>query len=339
VLQSLRKLLMAIFRNGRPLFKQRKLKASVTTVLSSPTIKLGGYQGVNSVLSRGLLNLQNLLASAPDLGSVHAETDVTQSGETAASLFAGVESGNRQICYMASGYLAARVPELGVLDLPFSIRNRSAALAALDDEAGHWIKQAVEAKTGYVVLGFWDNGFRHISNSRGRISTPTHCQGLCIRTLNNPNYKLTLEALGFSVRITDVKDLVHVIETGQVQAQENPLTNLLNFDIWKHHPFVSLTGHYFGIALVLCHRRWFESLQAGAQEVLRSSVDVSTKKQRREASREDKKAIEFLLEQHVQIESQADLDLSAMKAVADLANSALRNSVPPELLRLYLEGQ
>jgi TRAP-type transport system periplasmic protein len=291
------------------------------------------------VLTRGLINLRTQLATAPSGWSVFAEPDVTQAGETAASLFASVASGQRHLCYMASGYLVAMVPELGVLDLPFSIRNRAAALAALQGEAGDWIKNAIRSKTDYVALGFWDNGFRHVSNSQRPIKTPADCQGLCVRTLNNQNYKLTLEALGFSVRITDVKDLVHVIETGQVQAQENPLTNLLNFDIWKHHPFVSLTGHYFGIALVLCNRRWYETLDRSAKAQLQMCVDVATKAQHHEAALEDAKAIAVLRESNVQIEFQNTIDLGAMKSLADAANAALLNTIDSELMSLYLAGQ
>jgi TRAP-type transport system periplasmic protein len=302
-------------------------------------LKIGGYQGAKSVLTCGLLHLKAALASSSFPWETEAQIDVTQLGETAGSLFSSVESGERHLCYMASGYLVAKVPELGVLDFPFSIQNRSAALAALDHEAGDWIKRAVQVKTDYRVLGFWDNGFRHLSNSRRPIKTAADCQGLCIRTLNNQNYKMTLEALGFSVRITDVKDLVHVIETAQVQAQENPLTNLLNFDIWKHHPFVSLTGHYFGIALLLCNRKWFESLEPGAQQTLQQAVDASTQAQRHAAALEDAKALEFLVENKVEITLQKDIDLASMKPLAESVNASLRSTVSPDLVKLYLAGQ
>jgi TRAP-type transport system periplasmic protein len=301
--------------------------------------KLGGYQGASSVLTRGLVNVHNQLASELSPWAVQAETDVTQLGETAAALFASVETGGRQLCYMASGYLVAKVPELGVLDIPFSIRDRSAAFDALDHQAGDWIKRAVAAKTDYCVLGFWDNGFRHISNSQRPIKTVADCQGLSIRTLNNQNYKLTLEALGFAVRITDVKDLVHVVETGQVQAQENPLTNSLNFKLWKHHPYTSLTGHYFGIALVLCNRQWFEALELSKQQQLHHAIEAATKIQRSEAALEDAKAIEFLLENGVQIAYQNEIDLAAMKSSVASANGLLLDSVAPDLVRLYLAGQ
>ncbi len=70
---------------------------------------------------------------------------------------------------------------------------------------------------------------------------------------------------------TDVKDLVRAVETGAVQAQENPLTNLISFGLWRHHRHVSLSGHCFGVLLLVCPRDWYESLPAAAAR-LRSSV-------------------------------------------------------------------
>ena len=72
------------------------------------------------------------------------DLDVTATGEKASDLFASVEAGQRQLAYMASGYLSARVPELAVLDLPFSVQDRAAALAALDGHAGDLLRDGTD---------------------------------------------------------------------------------------------------------------------------------------------------------------------------------------------------
>ena len=136
---------------------------------------------------------------------------------------------------------------VSVLDLPFSVQDRAAALAALDGHAGDLLRDAVARQSGFHVLAFWDNGFRHISNAVRPLRSPADCQGLVIRTLDSELYRQALGALGFKAITTDVKELVRVVQDGTVQAQENPLTNLLAFDLWKHHPHVSMSGHFFGV--------------------------------------------------------------------------------------------
>ena len=299
-------------------------------------LHLAGYQGEGSILTAALTRLADTLRElAPDW-LVHQQSNVPAAGETAQSLFASVELGQRQLCYMASGYLSARVPELEMLDLPFAVNDRTAALAALDGAAGQWLRQAVAQQTGYQVLAFWDNGFRHISSSVRPIRSPSDCQGLVIRTLDSAVYREALSSLGFSARSIDVKDLVRVVQSGEVQAQENPLTNLLSFSLWRHHPFVSLSGHFFGVLLVLCSRSWYDSLDSSRQQALLGAVEVATQQQRQAAAAEDARALAQLQDLGVQVLKPEALDLAAMKLATAAVRQAHSQALPSELLRAYL---
>jgi len=302
----------------------------------NPAIHLAGYQGEGSILTAALTRLADTLRElAPDWPVV-LQNNVPADGETAQSLFASVEQGQRQLCYMASGYLSARVPELDVLDLPFSVTDRQAAWAALDGTAGQMLSQAVARRTGYQVLGFWDNGFRHLSNAVRPIRSPSDCQGLVIRTLDSALYREVLSALGFSARSIDVKDLVRVVQSGEVQAQENPLTNLLSFSLWRHHPFVSLSGHFFGVLLVLCPRSWYAALTHDKQQVLQQAVAVATHQQRLAAAAEDARALVQLQSLGVQVLQPDQLDLDAMRQATAGVARARSQAIAPQLLRAYL---
>ncbi|RYX94345.1 MAG: TRAP transporter substrate-binding protein [Comamonadaceae bacterium] len=302
-------------------------------------VRLAGYQGASSILTAGLKVMADALSEGDrnlHPWSVTVEANVTASGTTAASLFRQLEEDDASIGYIASGYLGERVSELGVLDLPFSIASRAQALNALDGEAGRLLTAAVEKKTGYKVLGFWDNGFRHVSNSVRPIVTADDCRGLSIRTLDSANYRAALSALGFSPVSTDVKELVRVIESGELQAQENPLTNLLGFSLWKYHPFVSMTGHLFGVLLLTCRREWFEALSAERQQQLQSAAKKATAAQRLLAAQEDATSLERLRGLGIDVREAGVLDLSSMKAATrpllDRASAAL----PAALLDAYL---
>ena len=117
--------------------------------------------------------------------------------------------------------------------------------------------------TGYRVLGYWDNGFRHISNRLRPIRHPDDCRGMRIRTLDNAVYRQALAAMGFAPVTIDVKDLVRAVETHEVDAQENPLTNTVNFGLHRTHKHLSLTSHFYGVALLLANRAWLEALRPG----------------------------------------------------------------------------
>lgn len=300
------------------------------------TVHLAGYQGGASILSAALRTLaQGLQASGFSL-PVELEADVTARGETASALFASIEHGQRQIGYMASGYLSARVPALGVLDLPFSVDDRAAALAALDGAAGALLREAVARATGLHVLAFWDNGFRHVSNAVRPIRGPADCAGLVIRTLDNADYRALFDALGFRAVTTDVRELVQAVETGAVQAQENPLTNLIGFGLWRHHRHVSLTGHLFGVLLLVCPRAWHEGLGPAQRAALAEAVAEATTAQRRQAAEQDTAALAELQAHGVQVLGAQQIDGAALRAAAEPLAARQRSRLPAELLAAYL---
>ncbi|MDB5955438.1 TRAP transporter substrate-binding protein [Ramlibacter sp.] len=300
-----------------------------------PPVHLAGYQGRTSILTAALTTLARRLDEG-SVGKPHLLPDVTALGESAASLFASLENGERQIGYMASGYLSARVPELAVLDLPFSVQDRAAALTALDGAAGTLLREAVSRRSGLHVLAFWDNGFRHVSNAVHAIRTPADCKGMVIRTLDSALYRRTLDALGFEAMTTDVKELVRVVKDGTVQAQENPLTNLLTFELWRHHPHVSLTGHFFGVVLLVCPHAWYETLNAGQRDELQAAVEEATRQQRCSAAAQDETALERLRGQGVQVLGPEAIDLQAMRRATEAVRAESLTGLPPGLVGAYL---
>lgn len=309
---------------------------SAAAIAPASAVQLAGYQGGKSILTTALHALAQALGPVGCGWPVQVEADVTASGEKAADLFASIETGSRQIGYMASGYLSARVPALGVLDLPFSVTDRQQALAALDGAAGQFLREAVARDTGLHVLAFWDNGFRHVSNAVRPIRTPADCAGLVIRTLDSAAYRTLLGALGFKAVTTDVKDLVHAVQTGAVQAQENPLTNLLGFGLWRHHPHVSLTGHSFGVLLLVCSSAWHRGLGGARRSELQRAVAQATAQQRELAHAQDNSALTELQALGVQVLGPGDIDLPAMRAATSAFSASLRQQLPADLLQAYL---
>ena len=150
--------------------------------MSAFILRAGGYQSEASVHTLGLRALGRALEQLSD-GDVilEIEPDITASGRNATDLIADVERGDIDLCYFASSYLAGRLPALELFDIPFSTTDRVDALRRLDADTGRRIAADVAAATGFDVLGFWDNGFRHLSNRRHAIRSPKDCQGLTIR--------------------------------------------------------------------------------------------------------------------------------------------------------------
>lgn len=264
-------------------------------------LKFGGYQGDKSVHTRGGRVLAQAVEEETGGGvRVQFDENIVARGHKAADLLSQTENAELDGCYFSSSYLAKRVPELGIFDQHFVVPDRKAAYALLDGALGNRMKQALEAATGYRVMGYWDNGLRHIS-SVSSIRTPQDCSGLKIRTLANDDHQRVFRALGFDPIAIDVRDLPEAVHSGTIDAQENPLTNIINFGLHETHRHILLTRHLLGVALVLFNAKTMDSLAPEYQTALRRAVNRATQEQRRFAEQEDSICLSALTKAGVEI--------------------------------------
>ncbi|CUH68074.1 Extracytoplasmic solute receptor protein YiaO [Thalassovita gelatinovora] len=251
-------------------------------------ITFGGYQGPGSVHTRGAqVFCDTLRRLAGDRVEVVFRPNIIEEGHKAADLLSLTESGELDGCYFSSSYLAGRVPALSIFDMHFAVPDRAQTFAMLDGALGDRLAQEVAQHTGYAMLGAWDNGLRHISTVDRPLNQPEQCRGLVLRTLANEDHQRIFRALGFDPRVIDVKDLPAAVTRGEVDAQENPLTNIYNFDLHKTQATITLTGHLLGIAPVLFNRTRLQSWPDDIRDAVTRAVAAATDAQRAFAREDD----------------------------------------------------
>ncbi len=298
-------------------------------------LKFGGYQGDKSVHTRGgrVLAKEVVLETGGAVSLIFDENIVAR-GHKAADLLSMTESGDLDGCYFSSSYLAKRVPELGLFDQHFVVPDRRRAYSLLDGALGDRLKREVADATGYEVLGYWDNGLRHIT-SRVSITSVDDCAGLKIRTLANDDHQRVFRALGFDPQAIDVRDLPEAVRTGRVDAQENPLTNTLNFGIHETHRYILLTRHLLGVALVLFNAERLKHLDPELRAGLQRAVDRATKAQRKFAEDDDAICSAELRAQGVEIAELAEPTRARFAEATRAEVEKTRAQFTPELRDLF----
>lgn len=251
-------------------------------------LSFGGYQGPASVHTRSVhVFIDALIARLGDQVTVAFDPDITQSGFKTSDLPRRVEEGSLTFCYIATSLLAAKVPAFRLLDLPFVVRDRAHAYGLVDGPLGAALANAYAAVAGTRVLGYWDNGVRHLSNAVRPLRRPEDAEGLRIRTMPSPAHERIFGAIGFEPVPLDAAELAEVVRSGRVDAQENPLTNWYNFGIVEHHRFVTLTAHIFGTAAFLCNAEAFDSWPGEVRGAVLDAAAEATAHQRGLAQAED----------------------------------------------------
>ncbi len=296
-----------------------------------------GYQPLTSVHTRAAQVFGQALSESLG-GDVEfdLQNNVAESGLKAADCLSLVESGERTFCYFASSYSAHRFADIAILDLPFVVSDRFRAYQALDGEFGAAMQEIVRANSDYELLGFWDNGFRHLSNRVRPIRSPADCAGLKIRTGDSKLHQDTFAALGFEPTFIDVADLQAAVASGEVDAQDNPLSNIFNFGIHEHHRYITLSGHFLGFVTVLCHRPSYESWDQATKDAVHSAVAKATEAQRGFAQAEDDRVLGELAKTNNEVAelsaAERHLFVEAVQPVID----AQLTTLDSQLVEFYL---
>lgn len=258
-------------------------------------IRLGGYQKPASIHTQACVRFGKLLREK--LGSrvdFQFVPDVLALGYKSGELPKMVERGELSMCYISSLRFAQWVPPLKIFDLPFLFRDRTAAYRALDGELGERLRAQLIEKSPFRLLAYWDNGFRHFSNKVRPIHTPVDCRGIRIRTQMSELQGESLRLLGFEPIAEDIKIFVEQIAGERFQAQDNPLTNIVNFNVHKHHRYITLSSHVFGVACLMCNRAEYDTWPADVQQAVNAAAAEATVLQRRLAAAEDEEMLKKL---------------------------------------------
>jgi len=305
----------------------------MTATKNAPVhLRCGGYQGSASVHTRALQALAEALGDQEGI-TVELIPNVTEHGRKAADLLAMVECGELDLCYFSSSYLGERVPALRALDLPFVITDRAHAYRLLDGALGACLADDIAAATGYRLLASWDNGFRHITNRVRSIHAPRDCAGLRIRTVDSALHQEIFRALGFEPHAIDVKDLAQAVASGDIDAQENPLTNTVNFGLQRFHRHVSLTAHFFGVALLLANREAVSRWPVPARRAIDRAVAQATAAQRRFAAAEDDTCLARLTADGCAIVAPGAIDLAGFDAAVAPIRARVLADIKPAIAR------
>jgi TRAP-type C4-dicarboxylate transport system substrate-binding protein len=299
-------------------------------------ITFGGYQGNKSVHTRGARAFGAALARLTD-GEVTVDfrQNIVDDGHKASDLLDMTERGDLDGCYFSSSYLAGRVPELALFDQHFAVPTRAHAYGVLDGSLGQRLAGEVAAKTGFVVMNYWDNGLRHISTVNTPLNTQSKCNGLKLRTLASDDHQRVFSALGFEPMAIDVRDLPDAVKSGLVDAQENPLTNIYNFDLHKTHRTITLTGHLLGVALVLFHAKTVAGWSAKTREAVTAAMVEATETQRQLAQDDDAICTDAMIKDGVIFVELSPQERSTLAATTRAEVTATRARFSPDLIALF----
>lgn len=297
-------------------------------------IRMGGYGPATTGFSKALKFIgDRLSAEFGDQVDIKYVWNIMDFGYRSEDILWLVEKGVLSLGYQSSSYLTDRVPELGFVDLPFLFANRDDARGAMDGPLGARLAQAIEDKADYRIVGWFENGFRHISNRLRPVRSPADLAGMTIRVLPSEIQKRTFALLGAIPRRLDLTEALQMIVAGTIDAQENPLANTVTYGAHKFHPFHTLTGHFYISRPIFICRAQFDAWPKALQEAMRRAAAEAMTFQRGLAVEEELDARRAIEAESCRIEELTPAEHDAfVRAVAPMMAEA-DDVYGPDMLR------
>lgn len=192
----------------------------------------------------------------------------------------GVQLGTIQMALPATSALAGFDKRVQVLDLPYLFTSRKTAFEALDGMLGKKLNEYLYAK-GFIVLGYQENGMRHVTNSKRPIKTPADLKGIKIRTMENPMHIAYFKALGANPTPMSWGELYTALQQGTVDAEENPYAMIVDGKFYEVQKYVSETGHVFSVTALIVNKKFMEKLPKDLQVIIRNAAHDYALEQRK----------------------------------------------------------
>lgn len=278
------------------------------------TLIIAGYQGSDSIHTKSVEYFIDELSSDFITDFI---MDITNHGDKASSLIEKTQQGEIHASYLLSSYFEKILPEIKILDLPYLFNNRNEAYNFLKSNFFNYIDNKLKNKN-LKLLGFWDNGIRHISSKIKLIKNLSDCKGQVIRTTPSPLHIEIFRKLEFIPKPLDVRDFKLAIKKNDIDAQENPLTNYWNFGVYKKQEFVTLTSHIFGFCLFVINDKYFNKLSDLNKNLLIKKSKEVTNYQRQLAVNEDEILINKINSENIEI---ANIDEECLEDFKSVTNN------------------
>lgn len=248
-----------------------------------------------------------------------------QLGDDAAMVTA-LRTGALDMSANSQGAVANAVPEYAAYGMPFLFSTPTQAFRLLDGPLGKELADKT-AEKGMVLLGTWDNGIRHMTNSKRPISKVEDMKGLKMRVPPDATLVDIMKSLGAESQQIRFAELYVALQQGVVDGQENPLVNIHASKLYEVQKHLALTSHQFQMTPLLMSKRAWDRLSDSDKRAVQEAALEATALQRKLSQEADDRLLADLRSKGVQVTTP---DKSAFeKATSDVDDKWMASNIGP----------
>lgn len=251
------------------------------------------------------------------------------------AMLTSLRTGALDLTANSQGAASGLVPELAALGLPFLFEDSAAAYEVVDGDVGKQIAKRFEP-LNIMLLGWWDNGIRHVTNSKRPIVKPDDLKGLKIRTPADPMTIDIFRALGAGTEQIAFSELYVALQQGVVDGQENPLANIASSKLFEVNPLISLTAHKWESTPFLMSKiGWAKLKEDGRKAVTEAAAEAGAQQRQMMQEAAARHLSEFQANPNVKVN---EVDRPAFQAATEPVIEAWKKKPFGELVKNLVDA-
>jgi tripartite ATP-independent transporter DctP family solute receptor len=213
---------------------------------------------------------------------------------------------------LPSTVMSSEVDMLGIFEMPYIVKDRAHMSRIEKDIFWPTIEPEIEKK-GLRVLAVWENGVRHITNSKRPIKVPADLQGIKLRVPEGKWRVKMFQAYGANPSPMKFSELFTALQTGVMDGEENPFTQIYSAKLQEVQKYLSLSGHVYTPAYLTVGTKRWESLPADVRKTLEDTAKEVQAYVYQTAARDDEDLLAKLKKEGMQVN---DVDKEAFVAAS-----------------------
>jgi len=218
---------------------------------------------------------------------------------------------------LPSTVMSSEADLFGVFEMPYLVKDRE-HMGRIEKEL-FWPKiEPAAEKKGLKVLAVWENGYRHITNNKRPINVPKDLEGIKLRVPEGKWRVKMFQAWGANPSPMKFSEVFTALQTGVMDGQENPFTQIYSAKFQEVQKYLSLTGHVYTPAYVTVGIRKFDALPADVRKVIEETARETQAYVYQEAAKDDEDLLGKLKAAGMQVNTpNKDAFIAASKPVYD----------------------
>ncbi len=307
--------------------------AAMAQDIQERTIRFGHLNNTDHPTSTGVKKFAELVAARSG-GKIKVQEYPSSQLGNELQQQAALQGGVQEMLVASTTSLAGVVKEFGVFDFPFLFGNARQADAMVDGPLGKLLGGKL-AEKGVVVLGFFDLGFRNVTNGKRPVTKPEDLDGLKLRVIPNPVFLETFKTFKANPIPMPFAELYGALENKTVDGQENPFSVILSSKFYEVNKYVSATNHVYATNPVQVSKRFWDKLSPAEQKLLQDAA-IEAQNYQRVVSREAAaKAVGELKAKGMLYNEIAPAELERMRAAVRPVYDKFAAAYDPAVMSLF----